>query len=97
MSVLTAYRQCRVDYFPFIDDFTARKGEEAVNREALLEVLTDFLKANNLNERADRLSAMQGGLLSLHRRFHRAQGRGSGQPRGVARSADGFSESQQSK
>ena len=48
MSVLTAYRQCRVDYFPFIDDFTARKGEEAVDRESLLAVLTDFLKANNL-------------------------------------------------
>ena len=48
MTVLTAYRQCRVDYFPFIDDFTARKGEDAVNREALLRVLTDFLKANNL-------------------------------------------------
>jgi len=48
MSVLTAYRQCKVDYFPFIDDFTARKGEDAVDRPALLEVLTDFLKANNL-------------------------------------------------
>jgi Lon protease-like protein len=48
MTVQTQYRQCRVDYFPFIDDFTARKGEEAVNREALLAVLTDFLKANNL-------------------------------------------------
>ena len=47
-KVLTSYRQCKVDYFPFIDDFTARKGEEAVNREALLSVLTDFLKANNL-------------------------------------------------
>src|SRR6202043_1501196 len=46
--VLTQYRQCKVDYFPYIDDFTARKGEEAVDREALLEVLTDFLKANNL-------------------------------------------------
>src|ERR1700758_2888374 len=48
MTVLTAYRQCKVDYFPFIDDFTARKGEDKVNREALLRVLTDFLKANNL-------------------------------------------------
>ena len=48
MTVLTAYRQCKVDYFPFIDDFTARKGEDAVDREALLAVLTDFLKANNL-------------------------------------------------
>ena len=48
LRVLTPYRQCKVDYFPFIDDFTARKGEEAVDREALLSVLTDFLKANNL-------------------------------------------------
>ena len=47
-SVLTPYRQCKVDYFAFADDFTARKGEEAVDREALLAVLTDFLKANNL-------------------------------------------------
>ena len=48
LTVLTAYRQCKVDYFPFLDDFTARKGEEDVDREALLAVLTDFLKANNL-------------------------------------------------
>ncbi len=48
LSVLTPYRQCKVDYFAFTDDFTARKGEEAVDREALLSVLTDFLKANNL-------------------------------------------------
>lgn len=48
MTVLTPYRQCKVDYFPFVDDFTARKGEDAVDREALLAVLTDFLKANNL-------------------------------------------------
>jgi Lon protease-like protein len=48
MTVLTAYRQCKVDYFPFIDDFTARKGEDAVDRDALLAVLSDFLKANNL-------------------------------------------------
>ena len=24
LTVLTAYRQCKVNYFPFIDDFTAR-------------------------------------------------------------------------
>ena len=48
LTVLTAYRQCKVDYFPFIDDFTARKGEEEVDRAALLAVLTDFLEANNL-------------------------------------------------
>jgi Lon protease-like protein len=47
-NVLTQYRQCKVDYFPFIDDFTARKGEDAVDREALLKALTEFLEANNL-------------------------------------------------
>ena len=47
-DVLTQYRQCKVDYFPYIDDFTARKGEEAVDREALLKALTEFLDANNL-------------------------------------------------
>jgi len=48
VRALTAYRQCKVDYFPYVDDFTARKGEDEVNREALLSVLTDFLQANNL-------------------------------------------------
>lgn len=48
LAVKTAYRQCKVDYFPFVDDFTARKGEEDVDRTTLLAVLTDFLKANNL-------------------------------------------------
>jgi Lon protease-like protein len=48
ISSLTAYRQCKVDFFPYLDDFVARKGEEAVDRAALLDVLTDFLKANNL-------------------------------------------------
>ena len=48
LTVQTAYRQCKVDFFSFAGDFTARKGEEAVDREALLDVLKDFLKANNL-------------------------------------------------
>ena len=48
LEVLTAYRQCRVTYAPFADDFVARRGEEAVDRDALLEALTAFLKANNL-------------------------------------------------
>ncbi len=47
-TVLTPYRQCRVDYSGFIDDFTARKGEEDVDRPALLKALTQFLKANQL-------------------------------------------------
>jgi Lon protease-like protein len=48
LAVATAYRQCRVTYVPFADDFVARKGEEAVDRKALLEALSAFLKANNL-------------------------------------------------
>jgi Lon protease-like protein len=48
LSVATAYRQCRVTYVPFMDDFVARRGEEAVDRKTLLEALQAFLKANNL-------------------------------------------------
>ncbi|MEO8318040.1 MAG: LON peptidase substrate-binding domain-containing protein [Bradyrhizobium sp.] len=48
LTPLTAYRQCKVDFFSYADDFVARKGEDAVDRVALLEVLTDFLKANKL-------------------------------------------------
>src|SRR5262249_31275220 len=32
----------------FIDDFTARKGEEEVDRASVLRALSDFLKANDL-------------------------------------------------
>lgn len=46
--MLTPYRQCKVDFYSFADDFTARKGEDEVDREAVLEALTDFLKVNNL-------------------------------------------------
>jgi Lon protease-like protein len=48
LSVSTAYRQCRVTYSPFTDDFTARKGEDEVDRKSLLRALSDFLKANDL-------------------------------------------------
>ena len=34
LSVSTPYRQCRVSYAPFIDDFTARKGEDIGRRNA---------------------------------------------------------------
>jgi uncharacterized protein len=44
----TPYRQCRVSYAPFADDFIARKGEEEVDRETLLKTLAAFLKANKL-------------------------------------------------
>jgi uncharacterized protein len=48
LSVTTPYRQCKVTYQPFIDDFTPRVGEDKVDRKALLRALTSFLKANNL-------------------------------------------------
>jgi uncharacterized protein len=48
-DVQTLYRQCRVSYAPFADDFIARKGEEACDRDALLRALRAFLKANNLS------------------------------------------------
>ena len=48
-AVLTPYRQCRVDFRCFADDFVARKGEAAVDRKELLKALAGFLKANKLN------------------------------------------------
>ncbi len=48
LTVLTPYRQCKVDFFAYADDLTARKGEDDVDRKRLLEVLTDFLRVNDL-------------------------------------------------
>jgi uncharacterized protein len=48
LALGTPYRQCRVTYGPFVDDFTARKGEDEVDRKTVLRTLADFLKANNL-------------------------------------------------
>jgi Lon protease-like protein len=48
LHVATAYRQCRVTTVPFADDFIGHKGEQEVDRKALLESLQAFLKANNL-------------------------------------------------
>jgi Lon protease-like protein len=48
LPVNTDYRQCRVTYAPFADDFIARKGEDDVDREAVLKALRAFMKANDL-------------------------------------------------
>jgi len=48
LPVATLYRQCRVTFAPFADDFVARKGEDKVDREALLTALRAFLAANDL-------------------------------------------------
>lgn len=48
LAVATSYRQCQVTYHPFLDDFVARKGEDAVDRDTLLETLREYLDANQL-------------------------------------------------
>jgi Lon protease-like protein len=48
LAVATAYRQCRVTFGPYVDDFVARRGEELVDRKAVLDALTAFLRANDL-------------------------------------------------
>jgi Lon protease-like protein len=48
LDLPTPYRQCRVTFAPFVGDFTARKGEDEVDRESLLVALKSFLEANNL-------------------------------------------------
>jgi Lon protease-like protein len=48
LKTVTAYRQCRVTFAPFADDFVARKGETDVDRNAVLAALTQFLKARHL-------------------------------------------------
>ncbi len=42
LKVATPYRQCRVTYAPFADDFVARKGEDQVDRKQLLRTLSEF-------------------------------------------------------
>jgi uncharacterized protein len=44
----TPYRQCQVDFGKFVSDFTARAGEDLVDREAVLDALRRFAKANEL-------------------------------------------------
>lgn len=48
LTVATLYRQAKVTFSPYTHDFIARKGEEAVDRKAVLSTLQAFLKANDL-------------------------------------------------
>jgi len=48
LSVTTPYRQARVSYEDFAIDFTARAGEDEVDRNGLLKALRSFAKANDL-------------------------------------------------
>jgi uncharacterized protein len=48
LTVLTPYRQCKVDFEPFAMDFEEHRGEAEVDRDGLLRTLDQFLKANSL-------------------------------------------------
>jgi Lon protease-like protein len=45
LSTTTPYRQCRVDFGLFADDFVARAGENEVDRSGVLKALRDFVAA----------------------------------------------------
>ena len=49
LSTLTPYRKVRADYVGFSQDFVEGAGEGEVDRDALLQALRDFAKANDLN------------------------------------------------
>ncbi len=44
----TPYRQCRVEFSGFHSDFIPRAGEEAVDRDSVLNTLRQFADANDL-------------------------------------------------
>lgn len=46
---VTPFRQCRVDYAPFMSDFTEKAGEDQVDRASLIKTLKDFVEANDLS------------------------------------------------
>jgi uncharacterized protein len=48
IAVVTPYRQCRVDFTPFLVDFSPRAGEDQVDRDGVLRALRDFAETNNL-------------------------------------------------
>ncbi len=48
LNVGTLYRQCRVDFAEFAGDFAADPTGAAVDREALLRTLKDYLEANRI-------------------------------------------------
>jgi Lon protease-like protein len=49
LTTLTPYRMVRAEYSGFAQDFVEGAGEGEVDRDALLQALRDFAKANDLN------------------------------------------------
>lgn len=48
LAVDTPYRQVRANYADFLKDLAPGEGQDAVDREALLKTLRDYLEANSL-------------------------------------------------
>ena len=48
LASANAYRRCQVSYDDFAVDFSARAGEDAVDREGVLKALRDFVESNDL-------------------------------------------------
>jgi len=48
LPAVTPYRQCRVDFAPFLRDFEARAGEDQVDRDGVIRTLKLFVEANEL-------------------------------------------------
>lgn len=57
------YRQCNVDWRPFIDDLDHGRGEEEVDRKRLLSVLKKYLKVNKLSADWDGINNSSNELL----------------------------------
>lgn len=49
MAATTPYRQLQIDYKPFLEDLTADVGAFDVRRDALLDVLREYLDATGLS------------------------------------------------
>ncbi|WP_210496479.1 LON peptidase substrate-binding domain-containing protein [Microvirga antarctica] len=45
LSTTTPYRQCRVSFADYVSDFTARAGEDEVDRAGVVKALRDFVQA----------------------------------------------------
>jgi Lon protease-like protein len=48
LVVTTPYRQCRVDFAPYARDLLPNDGADAVDREALLKILSTYLSTNKI-------------------------------------------------
>jgi Lon protease-like protein len=48
LGVTTPYRQCRVDFAPYERDLLPNDGADAVDRQALLKILSSYLSANKI-------------------------------------------------